>query len=114
MTVVVSTSESRVVSIIIFEDKHNHNLEEPVLSDALPEPVCMLTLCWIQRVFGDDLDCGFLERLRWIESEMTDDFVTTTGTGRITLRNTSRYILKLYVFFGIFHRNHARLFSYGL
>ena len=84
-----------------------------VLSDVLPEPMCMLTLCWIQRVFGDDLDCGFLERLRWIESEMTDDFVTTTGTGRTTLRNTSRYTLKLSVFFGIFHRNHACPFSYG-
>ena len=99
MTVVVSTSESRVVSIIIFEDKHNHNLEEPVLSDALPEPVCMLTLCWIQRVFGDDLDCGFLERLRWIESEMTDGFVIMTSIGCIILRNTSHTYLILSVFF---------------
>ena len=93
----MSTSESRVVSIIIFEDKHN--LERPVLSDVLPGPVCMLTLCWIQRVFGDDLDCGFLERLRWIESEMTVGFVIMTGIGHIILQNTSHHILDTIRFF---------------
>ena len=45
MTAVVSTSESGAVSIVIFEDKHN--LEGPVLSDVLTEPVCMLTLSWL-------------------------------------------------------------------
>ena len=70
-----------------------------VLSDVLPEPMCMLTLCWIQRVFGDDLYCGFTERPRWIDSEMTDGFVIMTGIGRTILRNTSYTYLILSVFF---------------